>query len=364
MIRVLHLATMPLPMPLGSPVYIGGLVRALSRRGLKITLGCVKGNGPVQWEGVETIIPDISLISGSGPHWARPLQDFGLLKKIRRLDVEIVHAHHVESPWIARMAFGRSMPVIHHLHTRLEQELPAWWGWGKWAGKAVDRMVPAISDANIAISSASEAHFRRIRARRVSTILPGIDPTDLEGAESERGRRSLALDGRHWLIYAGNTDPYQSLERLPSILQAVPEAGLIVLATDEGRSLRDWVHHLPANRLRVRTRAIWPDVRDALAAADLAVLPREHCAGFPMKLLNQLALGLPTVGLSAACPDLPGTVRVPTIDGFAGAIRALLSDEERRTRLSREAREAMREHTWDARAAEVEALYRELLQGS
>ena len=36
------------------------------------------------------------------------------------------------------------------------------------------------------------------------------------------------------------------------------------------------------------------EVKDALSAATVAVLPRVSCAGFPIKLLNHMAVGLPT----------------------------------------------------------------------
>ena len=101
-------------------------------------------------------------------------------------------------------------------------------------------------------------------------------------------------------------------------------------------------------------------VRRQLAAADSAAIPRATWSGFPIKLLNSLGMGLPTVVAQGAAVELPGVVVAPDGDDLAWAstLFSLLADRALRRQLSVEARAGvLRQCTWDALVVDLEAIY-------
>jgi glycosyltransferase involved in cell wall biosynthesis len=71
----------------------------------------------------------------------------------------------------------------------------------------------------------------------------------------------------------------------------------------------------------------WPEARAAIAGADVAVVPRTRCAGFPVKLLAALALRVPVVVAEGSAQGLPGEIVVPDGDpaALAEALRGTAS---------------------------------------
>ena len=58
------------------------------------------------------------------------------------------------------------------------------------------------------------------------------------------------------------------------------------------------------------------EVQCVIANADVAVIPRIHCAGFPMNSLNYLALGCVTLVSEGSFVDLPGAICFPNPDAL------------------------------------------------
>jgi len=167
------------------------------------------------------------------------------------------------------------------------------------------------------------------------------------------------------VVYAGNPDAYQDLSLLLSAMDRVEHAGLLMVsASDPG----PWEAscRLPPERRRFVQAGSWAETRDLLAAADVAALPRTRCTGFPIKLLNTLGMGLPTVCSAGSWQRLPGALSVENgdVDGFARELAGLCQDEVRRTALGEMAKEHIqRECSWDARARELEGVYESVLAG-
>ena len=93
------------------------------------------------------------------------------------------------------------------------------------------------------------------------------------------------------------------------------------------------------------------------------MLPRVSCAGFPIKLLNHMAVGLPTIATESAVDALPSVVRVPPRDAaaLAQAIDSFVSGARDVASLRALAREAVRErYRWDVAIRPVTDLYESL----
>ncbi len=377
-LTILQIGAFPFPLHQGSQVYVAGMARALARRGHRVLVACWgHGHGAVPdgvtlWRGPR--VPGAEVLR-SGPHWSRGLHDLGLVATLRRAAssgvIDVAHAHNVEAPLIARLGLGWRVPLVYDQHTRMSEELPTYLRrplarrLGGHAGRAIDRAVPRLCDASIALSGEGAGALRADGARRVTHLPPAIDAADLEGASPARARARWGLDGRPWVAYAGNTDAYQDLPVFFEAMARLPDAGLLLVTGDDPApwaARADALGIAPSRRRLVRTTA-FADVRDALSAAAVAVSPRARCAGFPIKLLNSLGLGLPTVAARGSARPIPGVIAVADHDpvALAAAIGALIADEPRRAALGAAAAAAIRaEWTWDARAPALEHLYRSL----
>ena len=374
-LRVAQVGAFPFPTHQGSQVYVAGMAQALARRGHEVRVLCW-GDGHGQLPEVEICrtprVPGSS--SRSGPHWSRIPQDLLLSRALRRLVREwrphVLHLHNVEAPVAAWAACRGDAPLrIYNLHTTMGDELPTYLpGRGRrparLLGGLIDRVVPRLAHGNIAISPHSEAHLRQLGAANIALVYPGVDCADVRGGDAERARQRWSLGDERWVLYAGNTDGYQDLDILLRSAPLFETAGLLLVSGSDLAPIRTRLIALgmPAHRMRLVETRDFDDVRDAMAAAHLAVVPRTHCAGFPIKLLNQLAAGLPTICAAGSSQAIPGIVTVPNHQPVALAAAVDRIDSTEREALSKRAMAAVeRDWTWDVRAAEIEAYYRRLL---
>jgi len=244
-------------------------------------------------------------------------------------------------------------------------------GWlskpASWMGGAVDAAMPLVSQAALAISERGEAHLGSRWGSATAMIPPGVDLDELTDADPARARSAWCLDERSWVVYAGNADAYQDLPVLFEALGLSPELGLLVVTGSSLEPLRKLAseYSIADNRLRLVHSPNFRDTLDALAVGCVAGLPRTQCAGFPIKLLNQLALGLPTVAAVGAAPPIPGVLRVPNGDPvtMGETLRKVANEPSLRASLSKQAQDAIAaEWTWDRRAVELESFYERVLR--
>lgn len=379
-LTIVQAGAFPFPTRQGSQVYVRGMATALARRGHRVIVACYgAGEGTVSplLDVVRTPrLPGVAPHLGSGPHRTKLPNDVLLVAALRRLirrGVDVIHAHNVEAPVLAALAGRRRTPLVYNLHTAMGEELPAYFT-GRLtrrlmgvAGEGVDHLVARLADASVAISPNAADVLRAHGATDVTLVPPGIDLAELEGADAERARRRWDLGDRPWVVYAGNLDPYQDLPDLLAAMARVPDAGLLVVTGADVAPLHAFADAagLPAERRRFVGGAGFADSRDALAAAAVAASPRARCAGFPIKLLNQLGLGVPTVAAAGSAAPIDGVVAVPNHDpaAMAATIAGLLADPARRRALGEAARAAIaRDYTWDRQAERLEVLYARLAE--
>ena len=183
---------------------------------------------------------------------------------------------------------------------------------------------------------------------------PGIDSLEFQDVSARE------LPG-FWVVYAGNPDSYQNLDVLMKAMKRIPHVGLLLVSAS---NLDRWKGSgLP--RLRCVQTSDFNEVCSYIASADVAVLPREVCSGFPIKLLNYLALGIPTVCAEGSSIDLPGVIPFPNgcDRTMAGRINELLNDHQQCRLLGNRARKYVLEHyTWEVQAKKLESIYSGCLQ--
>jgi glycosyltransferase involved in cell wall biosynthesis len=256
---------------------------------------------------------------------------------VRDLTPRVVVAHHVEAA-AATLASG-ARPTVFFAHTDLGAELPT------YAHRSVG---PVLSRAGRVL----DAELCR-RADRVAAISPFLRdslsaqvdlpiayvpppwpvPPRTTDDDRRRARRTLGLaDDERVILYAGNLDGYQGWPLLLAALAELPQTLLLTAtASDDAPLRREALRAGVADRVRAMELPRDEPGRVRIhAAADVAVVPRLAKGGLPIKLLDALARGVPTVAARRAAAGLPldgAAVLVEDDDpaAFAASVRVLLS---------------------------------------
>jgi glycosyltransferase involved in cell wall biosynthesis len=305
------------------------------------------------------------------------LLDPMLARLLRRLHQEIgfdvIHAHHYEGLLVASHAV-QGTPIVYDAHTLLASELPTYRlalprGCVRAVAPWLDRYLPRRADRIIAVSE---------RIRHALTTLGASAPERIHvipsGVEWDRFPVERGTPNGPTVIFTGNLAPYQGVDLMLEAfarLHARRADARLTIVTDSPFTPFEGL----ARRLGVRaavnlSRATFPQQPALLAAATVAVNPRLQCDGIPQKLLNYMAAGLPVATFEGSAGPLRHEVtglHVPDGDtaAMAAALERLLTDRVLARRLGDAARaQARREFSWAQVAAQVEDVYRTVMEAS
>jgi glycosyltransferase involved in cell wall biosynthesis len=369
-LATLHVGAMPFPTSQGTQAAVRAMVAALAKAGRETHL-LTYGHGDgmpleltVPWHRLRAWPPVRSL--RSGPSFGKVALDVQLVPALRRLHRKlgrpVVIAHHVEA-CAAALAAG-TRPLLFVAHTALGPELPAYLRWLpsaplRWMGNAFEGRLVRGACATAAIAPAlaeylDDAHD--VRAHRLTMPWPVPDP--IRPGERERARADLRLRPDDAVgLYAGNLDRYQGWE---SLVEAVvrlqtplPQARLLVATASDARSLWSRARAAGVAHLVRVVRFEGEAQRRAVhAAADLALVPRRTPGGLPIKLLEALARGLPTVAARRGTAGLPVGSAARVLDdhapgAWATAWRSLCADPCAARELGARGRRYMEAHHGD-----------------
>jgi len=375
-------AACPYPTMQGTQVYIREMVRALVERGHLVHLVTYGHGEDLDCGGA--VLHRTPLLPGyrklrSGPDLQKPLLDAlmvaPLLRLARRGAIDLIHAHNYEAPlpaYLVRSVTG--VPVLYNAHNLMADELHRYFNGrarrrlARGLAGLLDREIPRRADRCLAISEDAVPALvgLGVRPEDIDCLAPAVHWDQFADFEANPGRRVA----RPTVVYTGNPDRYQDLDvllRALSLLhRQLPSARLLLVTGVKptetlalARSL-----DLPADALEVRVTSRWAEIRQAMASAQIAALPRGLCRGFPIKLLNYQAVGLPVVACAGSAKGLSdGRHGVVVPDGdhrqFADALLQLFTDPARRRRMGQAARTSVkRKHTWEQRVEQLEHTYR------
>jgi glycosyltransferase involved in cell wall biosynthesis len=195
---------------------------------------------------------------------------------------------------------------------------------------------------------------------------PAPPPTgDRSGAE--RGRHIAGSD--RYVLAVGTVEPRKDLatlvEAFDSMARDHPDLRLVVAGPD-GWGAADLTAAIDAARHRRRVvRLGWvdDDTRYALMRGAAVVAYPSRYEGFGLVPLDAMSVGTPVVATRAgAVPEVVGDaallVDVGDADALAGALAAVIDDDEVSARLVAAGRERVGRFSWDRTAAGVVDLYR------
>ena len=397
-LRIAVVAACPFPTLQGSQVLIRQHAEALAERGHAVHIVAYHLGLPLllptresgAWsEGARMRlhrIPRMPLYKRlrACPSAGKPLLDVLLMLTLftvaARERVDVIHAHHVEgvtAAWPVARALGK--PLVFHVHTLMEGELPAYFGQpltrrlARLVGRWMDGWLPRLADRTIVLSPEARTAFARLGTpwERLVHLPAGIEDRPAPAAVSADAVRARhGLGSGPLVIYTGNLDPYQGLDDLRrafvEVRRVVPDAQLVIASHAGPEALRGPASWNAGGLRAVRVRD-FDEVAALLAASDVAVCPRPACLGFPIKLLNYMAAGKAIVcaaGSARNIAHLDNGYVYPDDDAGAladGLIR-LLCDPALAARLGRNALRTAGQLRWSTLAASFEELYFDLLE--
>ncbi len=294
--RILVLGACPYPAPQGSQAFMSESIKSYQAAGHQVEL-CVYGYGVGDDPKGITIhrggnIP-FAKRTAAGPSWAKPFQDWRLLAKVKRLlseeTFDVIDAHNYEALLIALASGFR--PIIYHAHNALADELPHYRGFryiGEALGSALDERLPSMADMVIAPHDRLKTYLieKGCAPDQINTITPSINPKSFLHKKDYGDSPTV--------LYTGNLDGYQNTALLKLTMRAIQE-------------------QRPGTRCIVATNAVKKlPYAEVVAIPDLASLaavlqqdavflcPRTSWSGYPIKLLNAMAAGLPVVACASS----------------------------------------------------------------
>jgi glycosyltransferase involved in cell wall biosynthesis len=338
--KVLHVAAMPFPSVQGTQAAVLAMLEAEhadDRAPELLTYAHAGYEAAVPWpiHRIADLTRDRSL--RSGPSWRKIVADAQLIVASRRIArerrVRAVVAHHVEAAAAALAA--RARPLVFVAHTALGPELPAYLparakSIAARAGDALDLSLAARADAVGAVSPWLASRLAGAASREVTylpvpwSVAPPIEPSERAKARTRFGIAATAPV----LLYAGNLDAYQGVELLARAFAIVrerrPDAHLVVASASDHAAIEQTLWSLGcAGAVTFAPLADEPDRRVAHAAADAVCVPRAIEGGLPIKLLDALARGVPTVATRRATAGLTlGGAALVAADDDAEALAA------------------------------------------
>lgn len=320
----------------------------------------------------------------AGPSWHKPYLDILLcgtaLRAARRLRPDLIHAHLHEGAFFGvflKKLLG--VPLLFDCQGSLTMEL-ADHGFVR-EGSLLYRFFALLegwinrsADAIVTSSGPGRADLVTkwgVPPAKVTALMDGVDTAVFRPHDRTEVRRRLGIAPDVPLaVYLGVLNRYQGIDLLLSAM---------VILKSQGSPLRLLAMGFPEKGYRQKARDL--GIADMvtftgridygkaplyLSAGDMAVSPKVSLTEANGKLFNYMACGLPTIAFDTPVNrEILGEAGIYARYGDAADLAAhlagLAGDAAARAERARLARErAEREHSWQARAGILEAVYRRM----
>lgn len=280
-------------------------------------------------------------------------------RAVERLRPDVVHVHEPLLPpvsWAAvRSAKALNIPVVGTFHAHYAEGCFHY----RIFRRALTPFFRAL-DARIAVSEAARKTVAEHFPGRYRIIPNGVDTERFRPAGRERGPGKVLFVGRA----DGRKGLAVLLRAFPEVLEAVPEARLVIVGT---RPTDVRVPKKLLSSVEVRGVVGGEELIRTMHAASVLCAPSTGSESFGMVLLEAMAAGLPVVasdipGYDSVVTDGDDGMLVPPGDpgALAGALTELLRDPSRRARLSEAGLATARRYDWRRVAGEIEGVYLEV----
>jgi glycosyltransferase involved in cell wall biosynthesis len=382
--KVAVVAACPFPYPRGTPIRILRMAEGLAARGHEVHvityhLGQNIEDLPFQIHRISNI-PTYHKLS-PGPTYQKiavldTLLSIKLFEVIHRAGFDVIHAHHYEG-LLSSLPIARidRIPVVFDVHTLLESELPHY-SLGLSApalqriGKFFDRLLPHRADHIVSVTNLIRTRLIEdvgILAKDVTTIYTGIE-ADHFSLPTPPPTAATAQT----LIYTGNLAAYQGIDLMlrafRKILDQRPDVKLKIITSSSIEPYSKMITEMRLQNNLVIEDADYFDIPGHLHSASIALHPRVHCDGLPVKLLNYMATGRAIVSFEGSAEVLEHertglVVANNDVDGFANAVLRLFDDPQFAEMLGENAKSQVQEFfVWENSIRSLEAIYASLTE--
>jgi glycosyltransferase involved in cell wall biosynthesis len=322
---------------------------------------------------------------GFSPH--RPYLDALLLgttlRATRRFRPDILHGHLHEGaaiasvvgrlvgrPAVADLQGSVAGEMIAHGHLPARGPLPA-------ALRRLERWVlnwPACLLPSSANFTQELLEVWRLPPARVVLLADGIDPTFIRPRPApDHLREQLGLVGKRVVLYLGVLTEYQGIDDLllawPAVMAAVPDAHLLIVGHPNVEHYRARAAELtPPGSVTLTGRVDYDKTPEYLALGDVGVSAKHVSTEANGKLLNYMAMGLPSVAYDGPVSrELLGEAGVfapmRDVPALAAALAALLRDPHEQKLRGQALRERVVTHFgWPALGRRLVDVYRACLK--
>jgi len=317
-----------------------------------------------------------------GPSFEKPILDLFLLAKLIRVVIrerlDLIHAHNYEGALVGYLAsIVTRRPLVYNAVNTMIDELPTYNFFkprilAVWLARLLDYWVPRMADKIISISDdlARFLDARGIRPERIQVIPLGVDQTHFTGSNGSVIRDRYHLGGAPVVMYTGILDRLQRVDYLLMAMTIVKEkianARLLIVANvAKERDMKDcWTMIRELNLqgyVDIISNRPFEEIPLFLAAADVTVVCRPNCPGFPVKLLNYMAAGKAIVVFEGSAKGLQ-TMRHDW-QALGQGIITVLQDPVFAQTLGRNSRQWVSENlSWPNLAEKIEKIYFDLLE--
>jgi len=191
--------------------------------------------------------------------------------------------------------------------------------------------------------------------------------------EGSKARSKLGLEPEAPIVmYTGALETFQRIDYLLQAMAVVfkenARAMLVIVVNIKNTKALEHYRSMAGalgigDRVRFVESVPLEELPDYLAAADVTVIPRPCCPGYPIKLLNYMAAGKPTVSFAGSAKSLyhgySGYIAANgDIDDLARGIKLFLNDPELSKIVGVQARHSLEGVLeWSTVASGVAAVY-------
>jgi glycosyltransferase involved in cell wall biosynthesis len=293
-----------------------------------------------------------------------------LLRLVRRERIDVLHLHSPVSASLARVAaraLGRRRPaVVYTEHNN--------WQSYSWPTRAIHRLTFALDDLDVAVSDEARDSIPRRWRSKVEVVVHGVPLEPLRSLAGERAgvRSELGIgDDEVLVVTVAN---YRKDKDYPTLLEAAalvaedPALGHVrFVAVGQGPLAAEIEARLDRLDLGDRFRLLGyrPDAARVLAGGDVFALSSTN-EGYPVALMEALALGLPVVatgvgGVKVAIRDgVEGLLVAPgSPSDLAAALTRISSDPQLRSQMSAAAAARGEDYSITRSAARLADVYDE-----
>lgn len=323
-----------------------------------------------------------------GPSADKFVLDFKLLKLlcrvIREERVDIIHAHNYEGALVGIMAkWITGRPLLYNAVNLMSDELagykfirPAFLA--DWLARALDWFIPIFPDHITAVSPELRDWFveHGVPASKVDMVPAGIEPDMFDHPNPEKFRAQLPLNGRPVVMYTGVLNAFQRVDyllRAFAVAQRERPDALLLMVSPLVSENHEREYKQLAEELGISDSIIWVaphalgDLPSYLALADVTVVPRPECPGHPVKLLNYMLAGKPTVTFAGSAKGVRHLrdafiVSNHDFEALGRGISTLLNDKALAAELGANGRTTvLADFDWRQICRKIERIYDDLL---